>query len=241
MNELVRARDLAGVLDAFRVIDRILRNRSAFFAEIREGQDVGAKIRDMLVSATVFFALYGAVMGSTSPHWQQVLASAVKLPILFLITLIICLPSLYFFNLFFGSRLTFFQTLALVLTAITVTSVLLVSFLPIVLFFWWTAPSYQFFKLLNVGFFTLTGFFGVIFLHLGMTHVHQNEGVFLRLLILWGWILVYGFVGSQMAWTLRPFFGAPELPFELFRQMGGNFYGDVLHSIGEILGFGFVR
>jgi len=241
MNTTLRPHRFAGALDAFRVVDRILRNRNAFFTEVREGQDVSAKIRDMLVSSTVFFALYGAVMGSTSPHWQQVLASAVKLPILFLITLVICLPSLYFFNLFFGSRLTFFQTLALVLTGITVTSVLLVSFLPITLFFWWTAPSYQFFKILNVGFFTLTGFFGVIFLHLGMMHVHQDEGVLLRLLILWGWIFIYGFVGSQMAWTLRPFFGAPELPFELFRQMGGNFYSDVLRSLGEILGFGFVR
>jgi hypothetical protein len=241
MNETLRTRNVAGALDAFRVVDRILRNRKAFFNEIREGQEVTLKIRDMVISSTIFFALYGAVMGSTSPHWQQVLASAAKLPVLFLITLIICLPSLYFFNLFFGSRLTFFQTLALVLTAITVTAVLLVSFLPIALFFWWTAPNYQFFKLLNVGIFTLTGFFGVIFLHLGMVHVHQSENVPLRLLVLWGWILIYGFVGSQMAWTLRPFFGAPGLPFELFRQMGGNFYSDVLRSIAEILGFGFVR
>jgi len=241
MNETLRARHLVGALDAFRVVDRILRNRNAFFTEIREGQDVSAKIRDMVISSAIFFALYGAVIGSTSSHWQQVLASAAKLPVLFLITLIICLPSLYFFNLFFGSRLTFFQTLALVLTGITVTSVLLVSFLPITLFFWWTAPNYQFFKLLNVGIFALTGFFGVIFLHLGMAHVHQGDTVLLRLLVLWGWICVYGFVGSQMAWTLRPFFGAPELPFELFRQMGGNFYSDVLRSIGEILGFGFVR
>jgi len=241
MNTTSRTHRITGVLDAFRVVDRILRNRNAFFTEIREGQDINARIRDMLISSAVFFALYGAVMGSTSPHWQQVLASAAKLPILFLITLIICLPSLYFFNLFFGSRLTFFQTLALVLTAITVTSVLLVSFLPIALFFWWTAPNYQFFKLLNVGIFTVTGFFGVVFLHMGMAHVHQGEGVGLRLLVLWGWILIYGFVGSQMAWTLRPFFGAPELPFELFREMGGNFYGDVLRSVGEILGVGYVR
>jgi hypothetical protein len=230
-----------GFLDVFRVVDRVLRNRNAFFDEIREGQDVPRKIRDMAVSCAVFFALYGAVIGSTSPHWQQVLASAGKLPVLFLITLIICLPSLYFFNLFFGSRLTFFQTLALVLTGITVTAVLLVAFLPITLFFWWTAPNYQFFKLLNVGVFTLTGFFGVVYLHLGMMHVHRDEGVGLRLLVLWGWILIYGFVGTQMAWTLRPFFGAPELPFELFRQMGGNFYGDVLRSLGEILGFWHVR
>ena len=38
------------------------------------------------------------------------------------------------------------------------------------------------------------------------------------------WIVVYAFVGSQMAWTLRPFVGAPSMRFELFRQLGGNFY-----------------
>ncbi|NLF02563.1 MAG: actin-binding WH2 domain-containing protein, partial [Anaerolineales bacterium] len=49
------------------------------------------------------------------------------------------------------------------------------------------------------------------------------------------------FVGSQMAWMLRPFIGAPGMEFELFRQMGGNFYANIIASIGEILGFVTVR
>jgi len=40
-----------------------------------------------------------------------------------------------------------------------------------------------------------------------------------------------------MAWTLRPFIGAPSMGFELFRQLGGNFYANIFASIGEILGF----
>jgi hypothetical protein len=55
------------------------------------------------------------------------------------------------------------------------------------------------------------------------------------------WILLYAFVGSQMAWTLRPFVGAPSMKFELFRQLGGNFYSNILVSIGELLGFFVVR
>jgi hypothetical protein len=55
------------------------------------------------------------------------------------------------------------------------------------------------------------------------------------------WIIVYAFVGSQMAWTLRPFIGAPSMDFELFRQLGGNFYANIMASIGEILGFVTVR
>jgi hypothetical protein len=44
-----------------------------------------------------------------------------------------------------------------------------------------------------------------------------------------------------MAWTLRPFVGYPSAPFELFRQIGGNVYTDILASAGEILGFIIVR
>jgi len=54
-------------------------------------------------------------------------------------------------------------------------------------------------------------------------------------------MFVYAFVGSQMAWTIRPFIGAPGTKFELFRQLGGNFYSNILYSIGEILGFITVR
>jgi len=32
----------------------------------------------------------------------------------------------------------------------------------------------------------------------------------------------YGLVGSQMAWTLRPYVGYPGAPFELIRQFGGK-------------------
>jgi hypothetical protein len=221
-------------MEAFTVIEHILRNRKDFFDEIQTSSEVTTKIRDMLISSITFFALYGAVLGSSNSALQA-LSSAIKLPILFLITLIICLPTLYFFNLLFGSRLTLPQTLALILTAITVTAVLTLSFAPISLFFWLTAPNYQFFKLLNVAILTLTGFFGLTFLVSGMSHVQQEDKRTPRSFILRMWIFVYGFVGTQMAWTLRPFLGAPGYPFQIFRQLGGNFYVNVAESIWGIL------
>ncbi len=220
-------------MEAFYVIERILRDRRAFFDEIGNGDGVSRKIQSMLISSVIFFAVYGAVMGFSNSLLQAI-SSAAKLPILFLITLVICLPTLYFFNLLFGSRLSLSQTLALILTAIAVTAVLTLSFAPISLFFWLTAPHYQFFKLLNVAILTITGFSGLTFLWQGMRQV-EDKGSKLRSLVLWAWILVYGFVGTQMAWTLRPFFGAPDLPFEIFRDLGGNFYVNVLQSMGEIL------
>jgi hypothetical protein len=221
-------------MEPFYVIERILRNRGGFFDEIRDGDDLGRKTRNMLVGSVLFFAIYGAVLG-ISNSLLQALASAIKLPILYLITLAICLPTLYFFNLLFGSRLTLAQTFALIMTAIAVTSILTLSFAPIALFFWLTAPSYDFYKLLNVGILTVTGVAGLSFLWQGMRHVHKAEGMGVRNLILWLWIFVYGFVGTQMAWTLRPFFGAPGLPFEVFRDLGGNFYMNIVRSIISLL------
>ena len=224
------------------IIETILRNRHHYFNEIREGIGLPEKMRSMLVSSIAFLALYGAVMGSTHSLWQA-LSSAAKLPILFLATLIVCSPTLYFFNILFGSKQSLGQNIALILTAITVTTVLLLSFAPITLFFLLTTSHYQFFKLLNVAVFATSGSMGVVFLSQGMRVVAGSgqEGARARRWVLRLWILIYAFVGSQMAWTLRPFIGAPSMKFELFRQLGGNFYANVLVRIGEILGFFVVK
>lgn len=226
----------------FGIVEKILRNRIAFFMEIREGVELQTKIRAMLVSSITFFALYGAVMGSSHSLWQT-MSSAVKLPILFLATLFVCVPSLYFFGLLFGSDQSLGQNLAVILTGITVTAVLLLSCAPITLFFLLTTSQYQFFKLLNVGIFTVAGLMGIVFLYQGMKVVSSSDkdGAVTRKWLLFFWMFVYAFVGSQMAWTFRPFIGAPGTPFEPFRQLGGSFYANILQSFGEILGFIIIR
>ena len=226
----------------FAIIETILRNRYQFFGEIRDGIGLREKTRAMLLSSLAFLALYGAVMGSTHSLWQ-VFSSTVKLPVLFLATMLICSPTLYFFNVLFGSNQSLTQNIALTLTAITVSAVLLLSFAPIILFFLLTTSQYQFFKLLNVAVFAISGGIGVLFLSQGMRVVSAagQEGAGGRSTVLRLWIVVYAFVGSQMAWTLRPFIGAPSIQFELFRQLGGNFYSNIVASVGEILGFLIVR
>jgi hypothetical protein len=54
--------------------------------------------------------------------------------------------------------------------------------------------------------------------------------------LLYIWILLFGFVGTQLGWTLRPFFGSPGEKFELFRNLDGTFYGDIFATIGRLLG-----
>ncbi len=223
-------------------VEALLRNRFRFFAEIRDEVEVPRKSRAMLLWSAVFLALFGAAIGSEYSVWQA-LASGVKLPLLFLITLLVCLPTLYFFNTIFESSLSLSQNFALLLSAITMTAIVLLAFVPVVLFFLITTSQYQFFKLLNVAIFAIAGGIGVRQLSHGMRMLTANNrrGARMRGRILTLWILLYAFVGSQLAWTLRPFFGAPGLPFELFRGLGGNFYTNIFASLGELLGFFTVR
>jgi hypothetical protein len=221
----------------FAVLIGLLRDRSSFLEEIRSGIKLETKNTALLICSSIFFAIYGAIIGS-SHSWAQALSSAVKLPALYLITLIICFPTLYFFNILFGSRKTFGQHFAMLLTAVSVISVLLFSFAPITLFFLISTDNYQFYKLLNVVIFAVTGFIGVKFLYQGMQRLSKEdeEGLETRMNILRFWLILYAFVGTQLAWTLRPFFGSPGAAFELFRQMQGNFYLDIVKAFGEIFG-----
>jgi hypothetical protein len=259
-------------MNYFTVLITLLRDRENFVQEIHHQARLKTKITALLISSSIFLAIYGGIIGAfASP--LQVFASAIKLPALYLITLIICLPTLYFFNAFFGSKQTIGQNLALLLTAISITAVLLFSFAPVTLFFLITIRNYQFFILLNVVIFALTGFIGISYLYqimrpeseqLELASVplveHQAESDFVvadadqnlkkshrnahrnlapevktRTNILRFWLGLYAFVGCQLAWTLRPFFGAPGQAFELFRPREGNFYLSVIQSLIEIL------
>jgi len=224
--------------DYFGVLIGLLRDRKGFLQQIQQGMKIQNKIIALLVCSSLFFAVYGAIIGlSHSP--LQALSAAVKLPILYLLTLFICLPTLYIFNIFFGSSRSLAEHFLVVLTAASVISALLLAFAPVTLFFLITAKNYQFFKLLNVAIFILTGVIGIHFLYQGMQLISDpdSEGQATRTKLLQFWLVLYGFVGSQLGWTLRPIFGAPDSKFELFRQLQGNIYLDITKAISEILGF----
>jgi hypothetical protein len=224
-------RELRGPWRIFEMSEWIMRDRTTFFEEVRQRQSIGHKLMSMILSTFIYLALYGLAMG-ISNSWQQALSSALKLPLLFLLTLLICLPTLYFFNLLYGSQLTFPQTLALMMAAVTVTGALTLAFASITFFFWLTVgEQYTILILLNVGVLAISSWWGLSFLRQGMRHVHRGTSTVHQGRILTTWLLIYAFVGTQMAWALRPFFGVPGAPFVLLRGEGGTFYQSVLTSL----------
>ena len=218
-------------MNYFSTVISLLRDRKEFLGEIHQGIRLKNKITALLISSSCFFAIYGGLIGAFhSP--LQVVASAIKLPALYLITLLVCLPTLYILNVLFGSKQSVGQHFAFLLTAVSVIAILLCGFAPVTLFFLITVDDYNFFILLNVAIFTITGILGVSFLYQVMRPVAEDDtaqGIKVRTNILRFWLGLYGFVGSQLGWTLRPFFGSPG-EFELFRPREGNFFSAVLDA-----------
>jgi hypothetical protein len=71
----------------FSVMLDLLRDRQGFLEEIRSQVRLQNKVIALLVSSSIFFAIYGAIVGS-SHSFPQALSAAVKLPAFYLIDLL---------------------------------------------------------------------------------------------------------------------------------------------------------
>lgn len=147
-------------MQGLRELDRVLRGDAG-----RAGAAVS--LRALLTANVLLAALYGVCMGVYGvsgrevPEYRQMLADAVKVPLLFLLTVLVTFPSLYVFSALVGSRLTALDLARLLTAALAVLLAVLAAFGPIVGFFSVTTSSYPFVVLLNVAVFTLSGAFGL--------------------------------------------------------------------------------
>ncbi|MBI1290098.1 hypothetical protein GC173_02475 [bacterium] len=222
----------------FARLDFFLQNPHEITCRLRDGKDLPTLIRMFFTLSIVNCAIYGGVMGGNNLLqgadmilWQKlalIITTGIKVPILFLLTLLIVLPPIYVSNSFSGARLSFMQVLATLLGSIALASTILASLATVALFFSLTTMSYDFIKLLHVGFFAYAGLSGILFL------VRQLEGVTLimktPLHLQVAWLILYIFVGTQLAWVLRPFIASPNEPFQVLRSRSGSFYESVQHS-----------
>ncbi|GMW01943.1 MAG: hypothetical protein AMXMBFR84_30790 [Candidatus Hydrogenedentota bacterium] len=223
---------------SMKYLDGILRNRDDYFQSIFRNESVGRQILVLVVIVVLLSGFHGLVMG-LSTGWLQMLVSAVKVPSLYLITLAVCYPVLYVVNVIMGSHLGFLQTLALILLAMALNAILLASCSPIVLFFTLTGAKYDFLKLLHVAIFGFSGLWAMVGLWRGLEAMCESSSLYPKqaVRIMQVWIVIFAFVGTQVAWSLRPFIGSPDRDFELFRHgVDLNFYEGVVISVFQLLG-----
>lgn len=150
-------------------LDDLLRGRRTDPQSLAEDR-VLVSAPGFLTLAIILGALYGVFMGlfaviNRSPtEYMQLVASMVKLPALFLLTLLITFPSLYVFNALVGCRLTAASMLRLLVGAIVVNLAVAASFGPILGFFTLSTTSYSFMVVLNVALLGIAGIVGLGFL-----------------------------------------------------------------------------
>ena len=268
------------MFSSVRQLDRILRGEATSFDAIRENR-FDIPVLGISLVLTILGMIYGACMGTFSltahgsKEGMQIFATTVKVPALFLLTLLVTFPSLYVFNSLFGSRLRLMTTLRLMIGSLAVAMAVLSSIGPIVAFFSVSSTSYAFMVILNVVVFALSGFLGLGFLLQTLhrltiaelpappplpappvvenvegedpapqgsawgsaialpDHRRVSAGVWLIFRV---WVIVFGLVGSQMAWVLRPFIGSPGKDFAWFRPSGGSFFEAVWGHLQRLFG-----
>jgi hypothetical protein len=188
--------------------------------------------------------LYGAAMG----WWrdpQQALYVAIKFPLIILLTTLgngllngMLAPLL-------GLNLPLRQSGSAVLMSFTVASMILGAFSPLLAFLVWNAPpmspeaihgsTYGVIKLTHVAVIAFAGTAGNVRLFQVLAQLGGSRAAALR--VLFAWLAVNLFLGSQLSWILRPFIGAPGLPVEFFRAaaLRGNFYENIFRSLQQIV------
>ena len=223
----------------FTVIPQFLKDPQEFYQSVQRNEELKTKAFSLFTSTVVFLALYGFVTG-LSHGWLQALSSAVKMPLLFLLTLAFTLPALYFFALaLLNIRFSVAQAGVVVLSGIGVTAFLLLGLSPVTLFFVLTSSNYAFFQLLAVVFVAISGFTGLYYVLRGFTWVDKDRELTSSSVgntLLRAWVVLYGFVGAQMTWRLSPLIGDPQESFYVVRPSRDNFFVDVMNALQRAFG-----
>jgi hypothetical protein len=216
-------------------LSQLLGDREQFFAEVADGRDLGGKITRSFITLLVLSGFYGVSVGAY-PGPAQALSAAIKLPLLFIGTLLICFPGFFVIQVLVGSRLRLAQVLALVAGALALSAIVMAAVVPVALFFLLTGANYYFLELLHVAIVLGSGLVGMAALHEGLAFACEKRGVYPRsaMTIMQGWAVLFAFVGVQMAWNLRPFVGDRGEPFKVFRHYEGNFYTGVIYSLQRL-------
>ena len=211
-----------------RALDAILRPAGA-----------NARLRHAVVAVVLGGGVYGAVMGSfggvSGDRGLQIVFSAVKVPLLLLLTTALALPSFFVVNTVLGLRRDWPAALRAVLGAQGAVAIVLAALAPYTAVWYASSGHYQ----------RATAFNGVMFLVAAVAAQWVLRQYYAPLVagdrrhrsLVRGWLILYAFVAIQLGWVLRPFVGDPSQPPTFFRAGAwGNAYVVVADVVWVALG-----
>lgn len=213
----------------------IFQDKESFFHAMNKKESGRMIARQVFVICLMGF-IYGLVMGGYHSFIQSVIAG-IKIVVLFIATLLICFPSFYIIQQVLGSRMSFSQMMIIILSGFILSFTITISFAPVIVFFLVTGNNYHFLQLLHVAVFIFSGVFGIRLIIEALKYACEIKNIYpqIGVTVFRIWIIIFAFVGIQLAWNLRPFLGDKKDEFKLFRKYEGNFYTAIIYSFNQIL------
>jgi hypothetical protein len=186
-----------------------------------------------LLSTTLLFGItYGAVMGSYAglapDRWQQILYSAVKVPLLVLVSFALSLPTFYVLHALLGLADDFRTAVRGLAATQSCLAIVLASLAPFTAFWYVCVAEYRSAITFNGLMFAVASLSAQVLLRRHYRALLAKNPRHRWMLL--AWLLVYAFVAIQLAWILRPFIGDPKQPPQFFRHdpLSDNAYVVVL-------------
>src|SRR5512133_2120666 len=162
------------------LVFKAFQNNDEYFEILNDKGNSKKIILQQLALILIFTFLYGIIMGSYN-GWLQSIVTGIKIPVLIMLSLLICFPALYVIQSMIGSTMTIYQMANIIFSGFFVFSTIALSFGPIVIFFMITSNSYSFLKLLHVAIFTFSGIFAVKTIINGLRFSCEKKNLYPRL------------------------------------------------------------
>jgi hypothetical protein len=215
-------------------VDDVLRAKPGL---VRGGNHVNSLLLVAIIMI-VFGGVYGAVMGSFSgARFVQMLFSAMKLPILLVATFALSLPSFFVVTTLVGLRDDFAASVRAIATTQAGLTIILFSLAPFTVLWYVSFERYEAAILFNLLMFAVASISSQWLLRRFYQPLIRSNPR--HRVMMWGWLLIYAFVGIQMGWVLRPFIGQPDVETTFFRAGAwGNAYSEVLQIAWRLVSGG---
>ncbi|MFT5881711.1 MAG: hypothetical protein ACI9FG_000197 [Crocinitomicaceae bacterium] len=158
----------------------------------------------LLLLSIICLSIFGLVIGAFSGAEQLWLAPT-KIVLGLSFGALICLPSLYIFSCLSGIDVKFQTVFGLLLCAISLLSLLLVGFAPVVWLFSTSSGSILFFGFLGTALWLICLGFGFKLIGKASKHLGMTSSFHLKV-----WMAVFTLVTLQLPTTLRPIIGKSD-------------------------------
>lgn len=179
----------------------------------------------MFFCAGCYGATMAAYFGFGDDRMWMVLFGVVKVPMLFVATLALAVPFFYVLNILVGVGDDFATVRGALVDYQLAVAIQLAALAPVTVVVNYSESRYESAQAWSTLMFAIAAWNA----RRSLTQTYAELEV-TRPTHRWlrhTWFALYAFVGVQMAWTLRPFIGNPELPAQFFRDTIGNAYVNV--------------